>query len=176
MILWYAVGIRLQSAVRQKKVQKSLLKKGEILSLEEPIGIAGTHEATLLQFEQFASDWNKDVHGIKKRASNSNKYMQCPNSGLEHSWRTRESCPAYGSECLIVGNPTIKQEYVANLKGSRSRKFQIKASIKKQRPSRLRKVLRCWTQGQEGSRFKWTIWVNCFQINWSWCFWSSKTK
>lgn len=75
MILWYAVGIRLQSAIKQKKVQKSLLEKGEILLLEEPIDIAGTHEATLLQFEQFAGDWNKDVHGIKKSASISNKYM-----------------------------------------------------------------------------------------------------
>lgn len=47
VILWYAVGIRLQSAIKQKKVQNSLLEKGEILLLEEPIDIARTHEATL---------------------------------------------------------------------------------------------------------------------------------
>lgn len=44
------------SAIKQKKVQKSLLEKGEILLLEEPIDIAGAHEATLLQFEQLAGD------------------------------------------------------------------------------------------------------------------------
>ena len=67
---------------------------------------SNTRGYTLLQFEQLAGNWDKDVHGIKKSASNSNKYMQCPNSGLEHSWITRESCPARGSECLNCRKPT----------------------------------------------------------------------
>lgn len=84
---------------KHKKVQERLLSKGDSLTLDEAMDVCRTYEATLTQMGQLDSGQTKEIHNIGKV----NKPKKCGNCGGEHLIKSKNKCPAYGTECKICG-------------------------------------------------------------------------
>lgn len=88
---------------RHKKIQESLLKKDETLTLDTALDIARTYEATQMQLEELTNTGNVNVNYVRKHKSQSGtnvKYPQCGKCGLNHK---EGDCPAKGTKCSNCG-------------------------------------------------------------------------
>ena len=92
--------------VRHGKVQEKLLCRDETLTLDAAMDVAGTHEATLANMQQFSGDASSISHVCRSRRTHEpsgrrEEAPTCTKCGRHHAPTDR--CPAEDSRCTACG-------------------------------------------------------------------------
>ena len=90
------------AGVKHKDLQKDLLSKDKKLTLEQTLDLSRAFEASISHMQQLAEAQGSANHAIQAvNKSYNHQYSQrkCRNCGLNHSFKSRDSCPAFGKTC-----------------------------------------------------------------------------